>query len=98
MRVIVRWINEDISPSSRAIMGSNVRDVASDALRLPRRSRALLADLLLDSLDEGSAESHEEAWLKVAQSRDAELSDGTAQPVGHEQVMRVARESIKCSK
>ena len=79
-------------------MSHNIKDISSLALKLPRRSRALLADLLLDSLEEGPVESYEEDWLKVARARDAELTEGTVQTINHEELMDAARKAIKCSK
>lgn len=79
-------------------MEQSVKDISSLALKLSRRSRALLADLLLDSLEEGRVESYEEDWLEVARARDAELTEGTVEPMKHEEVMDAAREAIKCSK
>ncbi|MCC5850886.1 MAG: addiction module protein [Verrucomicrobia bacterium] len=67
------------------------------ALGLPTRSRALLADLLLDSLDEGSLESNEAAWFELAKRRDAELDKGTVGTKNHAEVMAAAREAVRCA-
>ena len=79
-------------------MDKSVKDITSSALNLPRRSRALIADLLLDSLDEGAAESYETEWLEVARNRDTELTEGTIASTSHEKVMAAAREAVRCSK
>lgn len=79
-------------------MAVNVRELSSLALGLPERSRAMLADLLLDSLDEGTPESYETAWLELAKQRDAQLSDGSAQPKAHREVMAAVREAVRCAR
>ncbi len=78
-------------------MSVTVKDISSLALGLPVRSRAILADLLLDSLDEGETVSYEAAWLDVAKQRDAELTDGVAEVREHGEVMAAAREAIRCA-
>ncbi len=79
-------------------MDKNVKDITSSALKLPRRSRALIADLLLDSLEEGAAESYEAEWLEVARNRDSEITEGTIESTSHEKIMAEAREALRCSK
>jgi len=78
-------------------MSISVRELSGLALGLPERSRAMLADLLLDSLDEGTPESYETAWLELAKQRDAQLSDGSAQSRSHAEVMASAREAVRCA-
>jgi hypothetical protein len=58
----------------------------------------MLADLLLDSLDDGSVESHEAAWLELAAKRDGELDAGTAQPLSHQEIMDAARNAVRCAR
>jgi hypothetical protein len=79
-------------------MSISVRELSGLALGLPERSRAMLADLLLDSLDEGTPESYETAWLELAKRRDAQLSDGSAQSRTHREVMASAREAVRCAR
>lgn len=79
-------------------MSEGVKEITSSALKLPRRSRALIADLLLDSLDEDSGESYEEEWLNMVRARDAELMDGASEPVNHENVIAAVRQAVQCSK
>lgn len=79
-------------------MTISVKDLSSMVLDLPTRSRAMLADLLLDSLDEGSSESYETAWLELARRRDAEMSEGAAATMSHEEVMASARKAVKCAR
>mgnify|MGYP000600796408 CR=1 FL=1 len=79
-------------------MSTNVKDITSSALKLPRRSRALIADLLLDSLEEGAAKSYEEEWIEVARNRDTELTESTIESTDHEKIMTAAREAVRCSR
>lgn len=79
-------------------MTTNVKELSRLALGLPERSRAMLADLLLDSLDEGSVESYDEAWLEVAAKRDGELENGSARPVDHREIVESARRAVRCAR
>ncbi|OGV65759.1 MAG: hypothetical protein A3K19_25720 [Lentisphaerae bacterium RIFOXYB12_FULL_65_16] len=79
-------------------MSVSVKELSSLALGLPTRSRAILADLLLDSLDEGATETYEAAWLELARQRDAELTDGSGRTKSHEEIMTAAREAVRCAR
>jgi len=79
-------------------MNASVKDVTSQALTLPRRSRALLADLLLDSLDEGPSADFEREWVELAKKRDVEISEGRVECRSHEEVLARAREAVRCSR
>ena len=77
-------------------MAVTVRELSSLVLGLPERSRAMLADLLLDSLDEGTPESYQTAWLELAKQRDLQLGNGSTQPKSHTEIMAAAREAVRC--
>ena len=47
-------------------------EIVAAALKLHPRSRAQLAGTLLESLDELTAEQHEEIWAEEADRRDLE--------------------------
>ena len=79
-------------------MNESINQITSRILTLPRRSRALLADLLLDSLDYGPTITNEDAWLELAKKRDKEISDGKISYKTHEGILTSAREAIRCSK
>ncbi len=79
-------------------MSVSVRELSSLALALPERSRAMLADLFLDSLDDGAPESYETAWLELAKQRDAQLTGGSAKSKSHGEVMAAAREAVRCAR
>lgn len=77
-------------------MDVTIRELSGLALGLPIRSRAILADLLLDSLDESSPESYERAWLELSKRRDVELDEGSVESKDHTGVMAAAREAVRC--
>jgi hypothetical protein len=79
-------------------MSVSVKELSSLALGLPTRSRAMLADLLLDSLDEGATETYEAAWLELARQRDVELADGSGGKKSHDEIMAAAREAVRCAR
>ena len=51
-------------------------DIEIEALKLPRSERARLAEALLESLDEVSADENERLWLEEAQRRDLDFERG----------------------
>ena len=79
-------------------MNDSMKQITSTVLTLPRKSRALLADLLLDSLDDSPATGSEDAWLELAKKRDKEISDSKISYKTHEEILSSAREAIRCSK
>ena len=79
-------------------MDINVKEITVSALKLPRRSRALIADVLLDSLEEDAAESYQEEWLEVARNRDTEMAEGATASIDHDQVVSAVRKAVRCSK
>lgn len=76
----------------------SVKEISVQALKLPARSRALLADLLLDSLDECSAEANERAWLALARKRDADITKRRVSCKTHTEIMKAAREALRCAR
>jgi len=76
-------------------MNATVREISTLALELPTRSRALLAGLLLDSLDDGPVEDNERAWVETVRRRDREMTEGRVSGREHSAVMRAARESLQ---
>jgi len=61
-------------------------------LRLPAEERAHLAQLLLQSLEEGP--ELDPAWLEEAERRAAELVAGSVQPVPASEAFRTARRRL----
>lgn len=68
----------------------NFKQIEDNALQLPEKERAKLAQTLLLSLDSLSESEIENEWLIEAQQRARELDAGTVQPVPAEAVRRKA--------
>lgn len=64
-----------------------------EALRLPTRERALLAEALLDSLDNDGTREIESAWAKEADSRQGAYRKGEIEAEEGSEVIRELRES-----
>jgi putative addiction module component (TIGR02574 family) len=70
-----------------------------EALSMPRKTRAEIAERLLASLeDEGSSAQAEKAWNNEAMKRYKAFKTGKVKPVRHEAVMREAYAAIAKSK
>ncbi|MEX1203823.1 MAG: addiction module protein [Dongiaceae bacterium] len=67
------------------------KNLEQEALRLPAEERASLAQKLLLSLDDLSADEMHEAWLMEAARRAQELARGEVEPIPAEEVRRKAR-------
>ena len=71
-----------------------IEQVENEALKLNPEARAELAEKLLESLEDLSAEDIERLWAEEAVRRDAELDSGTASMRNAEDVFRDARARI----
>ena len=64
--------------------------IASEALRMDPKDRALLAEAIWESLEDpyvvGADMSDEEA-IRLAMQRDAEMESGKAMPIAHQELM-----------
>jgi putative addiction module component (TIGR02574 family) len=67
-------------------MSTPVIDLFRRASDLPESDRALLAGLLIESLEAEPDEEVEEAWLAEVERRVAELESGSVQTVPWEEV------------
>jgi putative addiction module component (TIGR02574 family) len=68
----------------------SIDQIAAEALRLPPRERALLAESLWESLSdphETSAELDDRAALALARERDQQIEAGEVSPVLHDEMM-----------
>ena len=68
----------------------SIDQIAAEALRLPPRERALLAESLWESLsspDETSADMDDRAALALARERDQQIEAGEVSPVLHDEMM-----------
>lgn len=68
----------------------SIDQIAAEALRLPPRERALLAESLWESLSapyEASAEMNDRDALALVHERDRQIEAGEVSPVSHEEMM-----------
>lgn len=80
-------------------MQVTAKNITLSALTLPQKSRALLAGILLDTLDKVVEPiDNEYAWIKEAKRRDKEMSSGKSAGKSHKKVMKAAYEAIGCKK
>ncbi len=77
---------------------NELKKLEADLLALPVNSRASLARALIESLDETVDDNAEALWVEEIRQRDEDLRSGkaTARPV--DQVLREARERLRCMK
>ncbi len=68
----------------------SIDQIAAEALRLPAKERAMLAESLWESLVdpfETAAESDEQETLALARERDRQMEAGEVAAVSHEEMM-----------
>ncbi len=68
----------------------SIDQIAAEALRLPAKERAMLAESLWESLRDPfkiPAESDDAEALTLAKERDRQLEAGEVQPLSHEELM-----------
>ena len=71
--------------------------ITSETLSLPTVERAELAEILIQSLDEKEDEDIRTAWLQEIRQRDREIRSGKAVLKSVDQVLREAREQLRCT-
>ena len=71
------------------------REIESEALQLPPKERARLAQRLLASLDPASDRDAEQVWLQEAERRLDELESGKIAGIPAEQVFKRARSTLR---
>ena len=74
------------------------KEVSAKAMSLPTESRAELAEILIQSLDEKENEEVKFAWLAEIRRRDQEIRAGASVTKPADQVLREARERLRCMK
>ncbi|MDX6383388.1 MAG: hypothetical protein QOK48_961 [Blastocatellia bacterium] len=79
-------------------MSTEFEELKGDLLTLPLESRAALAHALIESLDETAEDEAESLWMAEIQRRDLEIRAGTAKLKPLDQVLRDARELLRCLK
>lgn len=76
-------------------MARPARDLEAQAMKLPRRERARLAQRLISSLEEGVDVDAERLWLAEAERRLADLKSGKVATIPAERVMRKVRAALR---
>lgn len=75
-----------------AMMAEDVRQLRKDVLALPHSARALLAQELLESLDEETdAKAIDALWARESESRYAAVKSGKIKCVAGDEVLRRVR-------
>jgi putative addiction module component (TIGR02574 family) len=75
-------------------MSTTAQKVCIEALSLPLRSRAEIAERLLSSLDEKTDAGSERAWKLEIRRRRREIREGRIKPRPADEVMRSAIRAI----
>jgi len=70
-------------------------ELEAQALRLPRRARARLAQRLISSLDSQADASVDKLWFQEAEHRLRELQSGKVVAIPAEKVIRKARAALQ---
>ncbi|HRI87740.1 MAG TPA: addiction module protein [Candidatus Hydrogenedentes bacterium] len=76
-------------------MSPQTEQLIQDLLRLPRELRGLLAECLLESLDEIDRNDVEALWREEVRQRLAEIDTGNVQWVTDEDVFRDLRDKYE---
>ena len=79
-------------------MATEFERLKDDLLTLPVESRASLAHALIESLDDAVDSDAESLWVEEIRRRDAEIRAGTVTMKPADQVVREARELLRCLK
>ena len=66
----------------------SIKEISAVALKLPRKSRARLAEKLLDSLNDDGQSEIDAAWAAEAEARLAELESGKIKAIPLSTVLR----------
>ncbi len=72
----------------------SIDQIASEALRLNPRDRAILAETIWESLEDPylvPCEISDEDAIALARKRDEEIEKGKVKPLSHEELMRKLR-------
>ena len=76
-------------------MSTTVEKIALELLGLPAESRALLAEKLIESLDEKQDKDIEALWVNEAKRRSREIKNGKVKCKPAKYVLREARMKLK---
>jgi hypothetical protein len=79
---------------------ADIDRLASEALKLDPKSRAILAETIWESLEDPylvSSDVTDEESISLAMKRDEELETGTVAPLSHDKLMSRLRSDVKLS-
>ena len=76
-------------------MITDFKEIESSALKLDKKSKARLADSLLQSIQGKIEPEIEQAWMDEVEKRKAEIQSGEVTPISGEEVLKGARELLK---
>jgi putative addiction module component (TIGR02574 family) len=77
---------------------SEFEELSIKVMSLPVESRANLAEMLIQSLDEQDDASLRDSWLKEIQRRDEEIKSGKVETIPAREALLGARNSLRCPK
>ena len=77
---------------------SDLQELTGKAMALPAKERAELAELLIQSLEEHDDAAIKSAWLAEIYRRDQEIRTGAPVTKPADQVLRDARDQLRCSR
>jgi len=77
---------------------SEFEKVTVEALALPAQNRVELAEMLIQSLDEEEDAEIKSAWLAEIRRRDQEIKEGKSVTRPAVEVLKEAREMVRCVK
>ena len=75
-------------------MPTTIEQLAEQAMTLPGESRARLADLLVESLDENDLTQIDRLWLGEAKRRRDEVRANDVETVPGDEALRSVRDSL----
>ncbi len=75
-------------------MLSKIKEIEEEALRLPSRERARLAEHLISSLDEEEDPEAEKLWIEEAERRYREYKEGKVKAKPSDLVFKEARSKL----
>ena len=76
-------------------MSTTVEQLAEEALKLPGKARARLADILVESLDAEAFTDIDRLWFSEAKRRRDEVRAGNAKTIPGDEALRSVRDSLR---
>jgi hypothetical protein len=76
-------------------MATTVEQLAKQAMDLPAESRARLADLLVESLDEEALGQIDRRWIEEARRRRDEVRSGRVETIPGEEGLQKVRDALR---